>query len=144
MPDDAHRTIGQAGRAAGLTRKAIRVYEQRGLLAPTARTAAGYRLYSDDDVDTLRFIRRARCLGLGVDDIAAVLAEHRGGVAPCSSVRSRLDQRITEIDQAMIDLSELRALLAEAAERPEPAAGREKTICPIIEADPTAAPAREA
>lgn len=86
MTEDAARTIGQAGRAAGVTRKAIRVYEQRGLLPPATRTVSGYRLFSDEAVDTLRFIRRARTLGLGLDDIARILAEHRHGGSPCSSV----------------------------------------------------------
>ncbi|MBW0101503.1 MerR family DNA-binding protein [Pseudonocardia sp. KRD-291] len=128
--------MGQAGRAAGVTRKAIRVYEQRGLLSPTGRTAAGYRMFSDGDVDTLRFIRRARTLGLGLDDVGEVLDEHRGGGSPCSSVRVRLDQRITEIDQAMAELSQLRVSLVEATTRCQPA-GVEEKICPIIEAEPT-------
>ena len=53
-------TVGRAAQAAGLTRKAVRLYEERGLLPPAQRTAAGYRLYNQDDVDTLTFIRRAR------------------------------------------------------------------------------------
>lgn len=57
-------TVGRAAQAAGLTRKAVRLYEERGLLPPAQRTAAGYRLYNQDDVDTLTFIRRARALDL--------------------------------------------------------------------------------
>lgn len=53
-------TIGPAAKAAGVTRKAVRVYEAKGLLPDPQRTAAGYRLYSDHDVARLRFIRRAR------------------------------------------------------------------------------------
>lgn len=132
MTEDAARTIGQAGRAAGVTRKAIRVYEQRGLLPPATRTVSGYRLFSDEAVDTLRFIRRARTLGLGLDDIARILAEHRHGGSPCSSVRTRLDQRIAQTDREIAELSRLRAVLVEAAESCRPADGG--TICPIIDA----------
>ena len=103
MNRDATWTVRQAGRAAGVTRKAIRVYEARGLLSPTERTAAGYRLFSDTEVDTLRFIRRARSLGLGLDEIAEVLAERRDGGAPCASVRGRLAERVAEIDSSDLD-----------------------------------------
>ena len=135
MIEGAIWTIGQAGSAAGVTRKAIRVYEQRGLLSATGRTAAGYRMFGDGDIATLRFIRRARTLGLGLDDVAEVLTEHRSGGSPCSSVRVRLDHRITEIDQTITELSELRAALVEATLRCRPA-GTEEKICPIIEVEP--------
>jgi predicted transcriptional regulator len=55
-------TIGQAAQAAGVTRKAVRVYEAKGLLAAADRTIAGYRLYTERDVELLTFIRRARTL----------------------------------------------------------------------------------
>lgn len=134
MEEDVTWTAGQAGRAAGVTRKAIRVYEDRGLLSPTARTAAGYRLFSADDVDTLRFIRRARTLGLGLDDVAEVLSQRRDGGSPCASVRNRLDERVAEIDQTIAELAALRTSLVDAARRCQPA-GSAETICPIIEGE---------
>jgi len=48
-----------AAAGAGLTRKAVRVYEPKGLVRPADRSAAGYRLYTPDDIDVLAFIRRA-------------------------------------------------------------------------------------
>lgn len=127
-------TIGQAGRAAGVTRKAIRVYEDKGLLGQPDRTAAGYRLFTTADVDTLRFIRRARALGLGLDDVAEVLTERRAGGSPCSSVRARLTQRIDDIGRAIADLEALRETLRDTLggcpPEPEPEPSR---ICPIIE-----------
>lgn len=132
--DTATLTTGQACRAAGVTRKAIRLYEQHGLLAAPARTASGYRLFSEADVDTLRFIRRARTLGLGIDDVAEVLAQWRAGASPCESVRTRVTARIDEIDTAIADLQQLRASLVTATDTDTdctpPAT---PTICPIIE-----------
>src|SRR5680860_1499912 len=59
--DGAHQlTIGEAAERTGLTRKAIRLYEHKGLLPPARRSNAGYRLYSADDLAVLGFIRRAR------------------------------------------------------------------------------------
>ncbi|KAA8962465.1 MerR family transcriptional regulator [Mycobacterium sp.] len=127
-------TLGQAARAAGVSRKAMRVYEAKGLLPPAERSAAGYRLYSDADVELLTFIRRARQLGLHLDDIRHVLAVHHGGDIPCGTVLDLMDQRITEIDELVAELLALRTTLsqtrARAADCTHP---RPVTFCPIIE-----------
>jgi len=136
----ARLTVGRAARAAGVSRKAIRVYEDKGLLPVPARTSAGYRLFHPDVVDTLRFIRRARALGLGLDDVADILTVRRDGRSPCPSVRVRLDQRIGEIDTAITELHELRRALVGTRERstdrtaddPGTDTGAD-TICPIID-----------
>ncbi|MGH3520341.1 MAG: MerR family transcriptional regulator [Natronosporangium sp.] len=111
-------TIGQAARAAGVTRKAVRVYEAKGLLPTAERTTAGYRLYDQQDVELLTFIRRTRALGLHLDDVREVLAVRDGGVPPCAQVRDMLDDRITEIDATVAELLALRKTLTET-----PAAG---------------------
>lgn len=127
-------TIGQAARAAGLTRKAIRVYEGKGLLPPAERSLTGYRLYTRDDVELLTFIRRARTLGLHLDDVRDVLEIRRGGTPPCDAVRSLLDARMAEIDATVKDLLALRQTLGEARraadDRP---CGEPSTVCSIIE-----------
>ncbi|WP_051814681.1 MerR family DNA-binding protein [Streptomyces iakyrus] len=135
-------TVGQAAQAAGVTRRAVRLYEERGLLASAPRTAAGYRLYDQDDIDTLVFIRQARALDLPLDDIAAILALRRGGTAPCTAVRELVDARIAEIDRTIADLRALRASLVatrrDAAEA-SPASQPGGAVCPIIERQATAA-----
>ncbi len=107
-------TVGQVARAAGVSTKAVRLYEARGLLPVAPRTAGGYRVFTESDVDTVRFIRRARSLGLGLDAAAEILATHRSGAAPCDRTGPLLDQRIAEIDQTLRELRELRATLIAA------------------------------
>jgi len=77
-------TVGQVAAAAGVSAKAVRLYEARGLLPPAARSAAGYRVFDESDVDTVRFIRRARSLGLSLDAAAEILATRRSGKVPCA------------------------------------------------------------
>ncbi|MFE1844608.1 heavy metal-responsive transcriptional regulator [Streptomyces sp. NPDC059515] len=127
-------TIGQAAQAAGLTRKAVRVYEAKGLLPKAERSTAGYRLYTQDDVELLTFIRQARTLGLRLEDVREVLEIRRGGTPPCDAVRDLLDARIAEIDATVNDLIALRENLADtrraADDRP---CGEPSTVCSIIE-----------
>lgn len=100
-------TIGETAAAAGVTRRAVRLYESRGLLRAPARTSAGYRLYTQRDIDILSFIRRARCLGLSLEAIAEIIDISEHG-APCARTRALLAERIAEIDETINDLQRLR------------------------------------
>lgn len=129
-------TIGRAANAAGVTRKAIRVYERHGLLPTAPRTASGYRVYDRTHVELLTFIRRARLLGLHLDDIREVLAIHASGEPPCAAVRGMLDARIAEIDATVAELLALRSTLTATLQCAE--CGRNAVVCGIIEDTPTA------
>jgi len=133
-------TVGQVARAAGVSTKAVRLYEARGLLPPAARNAAGYRVFEASDVDTVRFIRRARSLGLGLDAAAEILATHRSGQAPCGRTGQLLEQRIAEIDHTLRELRELRATLVAARRTDHTGADRANNVsdssggvCPMID-----------
>lgn len=66
-------TIGKLARRGGVTVSTIRHYERSGLLAAVRRTPGNFRLYDDDSVAVLRFVRRAKALGLTLRDMEAVL-----------------------------------------------------------------------
>ncbi|MCA2306388.1 MerR family DNA-binding protein [Mycobacterium intracellulare] len=137
--ESAMFTAGRAAARAGITRKALRLYEAKGLVDEPVRTAAGYRLYSPDDIAVLTFIRRARTLGLHLDDIAAILGVRRAGASPCQRVRTFIDSRITEIDTAIADLRVLRRTLVETRDTPTPqraAPTSPARVCPILEGFP--------
>ena len=81
-------TIGKVARSSGVPAKTIRFYESRGVLRAPPRTVAGYRLYSEDDVEQLRFVRRARGLGLSLEQLKALTATLNGALR--EPVRPRL------------------------------------------------------
>jgi DNA-binding transcriptional MerR regulator len=122
-------TIGAAAAAAGLTPKAVRLYEGRGLLAPAQRTAAGYRTYTEADVARLQFIATARNLGLHLNQIGDILAAAHDGQRPCSITRELADQRINEIDDAVAALSALRDTLAAARDTSALCSALDPTCC---------------
>lgn len=121
-------TVGEAAKAAGVTARAVRLYEAKGLVSELRRSMSGYRLFNDEDVETLAFVRRARSLGLSLDAIAEIIDISRNG-APCERTRALLDQRLAEIDATMADLLRLREAIT-AAQAIECGVG---TRCAVIE-----------
>ncbi len=83
----ANLTIGQFGRLAQLSRKALRLYDQRGLLLPTRTDPdSGYRYYGRDQVAVARRIRQLRSMGMALDRVGEVLAaRYADPVAPLGS-----------------------------------------------------------
>ncbi|MEV5450338.1 heavy metal-responsive transcriptional regulator [Streptomyces sp. NPDC052535] len=129
-------TVSQAARQAGVTRKAIRIYETRGLLPPAERTQAGYRLFTADDIAILRFIRQAKTLGLTLAEIGDILDLQRGGAQPCGRVTQLLDTHLAQIDRTLAELRQLRRSLLAARRTAEQTrrAGGDAVVCRIIEA----------
>lgn len=126
--------IGELANRAGVTPDTIRYYEREGLLAPPARTPAGYRDYREDALDDLRFIKKGKSLGLRLTDLREVIEITSGGELPCDHVRATIAGRINDVDEKIRELQELRATLAETFARletyPEPIAD---CRCVIIE-----------
>ena len=65
--------VGMVSKLSGLTPKMVRHYEAQGLLGEIQRSGGGYRLYSRDDVDTLRFIQHCRSVDFSLDDTEKLL-----------------------------------------------------------------------
>jgi DNA-binding transcriptional MerR regulator len=110
-------TIGQIARAGGVNPRTLRYYERIGLLTPSARSEADYRLYTASDAARLAFIRRAQATGLSLAEIGAVLAVRDAGTAPCRHVRALAQAKVVELDARLADLRALRQELVALAER---------------------------
>jgi len=131
-------TIGDAATTVGVSAKAVRLWESKGLLPPARRTHAGYRLYDDEDLHVLRFIRQAKALDLTLEEIREVLDLQRGGAVTCTRVVSLLDAHITQIDDTIRELTGLRQVLDRARRAAEEhhQRGEQTVICRIIESVP--------
>jgi len=122
--------IGQAAEASGVSAKMIRYYESIGLIPKTVRTEAGYRVYSDTDVNTLAFIRRARDLGFSVEQIAELVALWRDRDRASTDVKRIALEHVDLLEQKVRELQEMAATLKHLAKHCH---GDERPECPIIE-----------
>src|SRR4051794_7882608 len=127
--------IGQLAAQTGFAVRTIRFYEQSGLLPAPQRTEGGYRVYDQDAVNRLRFVRSAQALGLSLAEIGEVLRirDHQG--PPCSYVAELIATHISAVEIRIKELAalrdELRARLPPGAE-PDPARCAPDQICYLL------------
>jgi Cu(I)-responsive transcriptional regulator len=122
--------IGEAARASGVSAKMIRHYELMGLLKEARRTLAGYRIYDDADVHTLRFVRRARDLGFSVKDIERLLGLWQNRRRASSDVRRIAQEHIGELDRKIEELQSMRRALEQLVQHCH---GDHRPDCPILD-----------
>ncbi|SEK67748.1 Cu(I)-responsive transcriptional regulator [Roseateles sp. YR242] len=123
-------TIGQAAERSGVSAKMLRHYEQLGLLPPVARTEAGYRLYGEREVHTLRFIRRARDLGFSMTEITELLALWQNRRRASAQVKRIAEAHIADLDRRMAEMQAMRRSLAALASCCH---GDDRPDCPILD-----------
>lgn len=122
--------IGAAAARSGVPAKTIRYYESVGLIPSAGRTASGYRVYDERDVQTLRFVRRARSLGFSVEEVAGLLALWQDRARASAEVRALAAGHIGDIDAKIAELQSIRATLASLVERCH---GDDRPDCPILD-----------
>ncbi|ACZ40387.1 heavy metal-responsive transcriptional regulator [Sphaerobacter thermophilus] len=125
--------IGELAAELGLNPKTLRYYEAIGLLPAPRRTPAGYRLYSDTDRERLRFILKARAVGLTLEEIREVLAVRGDGRRPCEHVLTLLDRKLAAVDEQLRALAEFRAELLTLRDTAAGAMSTDSCVCGIIE-----------
>lgn len=99
-------TIGALARAAGVPASTVRFYEREGLLRPSGRSPANYRLYAQGDLQRLRFIRAAQATGFTLEDISELLRP-----APCHRVQDLIEERLAWVEARMRELRHVRKVL---------------------------------
>src|SRR5260370_17039131 len=114
-------TIGQLAEQAHVNRETVRYYERRRLLQRPSRSIAGYRVFSDDALRRLRFIRHAKMLGFSLEEIKELLSLRVRSIDTCDRVRERSLVKIADIQGTIITLQKItRALrdLVSSCSRP--------------------------
>ncbi len=127
--------IGELAGRAGLTTKALRFYEQAGVLPGPDRTSSGYRDYDDTALTRLRFVRAAQGAGLTLAEIRAVIEVRDDEGPPCAHVTALLDQHAAALDRRIAELEATRTevrRLRKRADALDSATCRGEGVCHVI------------
>ena len=122
--------IGEAAKRSGVTAKTIRYYESIGLIPAVGRTASGYRAYTVQEVETLRFIQRARSLGFSVEDVSGLLELWRDRSRASADVKAIALKHVGEIERKIAQLESIRRTLLDLTSR---CCGDDHPDCPILD-----------
>lgn len=122
--------IGEASAASGVSVKMVRYYEQIGLLPPTQRTEAGYRVYDSDAIHRLRFIRRARDLGFRMAEIERLLALWGDDQRASADVKAVALSHVAELERKIAEMTAMKRTLEHLAHHCH---GDHRPHCPILE-----------
>ncbi len=125
-----HLNIGQAAHRAQVSAKMVRHYESLGLLPEVQRTESGYRQYTEPQVHTLRFIKRARGLGFGMAEIAELLKLWQNKRRPSSHVKRIAAVHVADLDQRIAELTAMRRTLQHLVDCCH---GDHRPDCPILD-----------
>lgn len=124
-------SIGTLSKQSAVNVETIRYYERIGLLAAPPRTASGYRMYSSDHVERLRFVRRARDLGLSIDEVRRLLALADQKSKSCSKVRDLAAHHLADIRARITDLNRMERILSRLVKA---CSEGQLVACPLLEA----------
>lgn len=126
--------IRDLSRATGVPASTIRYYERLGLLQVPQRSGAQYRLYETADVERLRFIQKAKRLGLSLTEIGQIIALRAEGTPPCQQLKAMVASHLQQLDQQIAELQALRQELGIyhtdlVAQLPNDATAPTETLC---------------
>ena len=109
-------TIGRVADAAGVSIDTIRFYERQRLIAAPRRSFSGYRNYSEDVLDRLRFIGDAKRLGFTLKEIRELLSQGVKSTAECGPVTRKAEAKLAEMNEEIYRLQRLRMTLRRMVE----------------------------
>lgn len=129
---------GEVAQTLGVGIQTLHFYERERLIPHPPRSEGGYRIYTPEVVERVRFIRKARALGFSLDEIKEIFGLVRTGSSPCGRVQAKLAEKLGEVDRRLKELhsfrDELSSLVAQATELSK--LGAEAGVCSIVEEAP--------
>jgi DNA-binding transcriptional MerR regulator len=122
-------TIGAVARAVSVPATTLRYYEREGILAPSNRSPAGYRLYDNEAIERIRFLKAAQSAGFALADIRTLLTDSAGREPVCrTTVQKLVSARLAEVQGRIKDLKRVEELLRRSLSR----CRRLKKGCPLL------------
>lgn len=122
--------ISDVAKKTGLTSKAIRFYEQKGLVTPPLRGENGYRSYNQQHLNELTLLRQARQVGFNLEECGKLVNLFNDPARHSADVKARTLQKVAEIER---HISELQAMRTQLLTLAEACPGDEGSDCPIMD-----------
>lgn len=124
-------TVGRLARNAGVNLETVRYYERQCLVSPAARTESGYRIYQQESVRRIRFIKRAQELGFSLNEIKELLSLRVDANATATDVRVRAQTKLVSVEEKIRHLRDIQQSLTRLIESCH--GGGPASECPILE-----------
>src|SRR5258708_38101437 len=124
-------SIGTLSKRSGVNVETIRYYDRIGLLPAPPRSTGGYRVYSPAHAERLQFVRRARDLGLSLDEVRRLLGLADQKSKSCSKVHDLAAHQLADIRTRIADLKRMERVLSRLVQA---CAKGELPSCPLLEA----------
>ena len=121
--------IGQAAKQSGISAKMIRYYEDIGLLPASKRTDAGYRMYSEEDIKTLKFIQQSRELGFSTEQMKELMGLWKNEGRQSAEVKQLTQKHIDALNKKIADLQAMVSALQQSVDC---CAGNQQAECEIL------------
>ena len=125
-------TIGRLAKQVGLGIETVRFYERQGLIEPPPRTDSNYRIYPEEEVTRLRFIKKAKSLGFTLNEIKELLFIRHDPNATKADIKNRTLNKIEDVKQKISDLTRIKMALEYLVSSCDGHGPLEE--CPILEA----------
>ena len=125
--------IGEVSKLTGVGIEALRFYEKSGLLERPVRTYSGYRMYGEDVLERIAFIKRAQVLGFTLDEIARLIGHKQKGESPCDEVRDIVRHRLDELEDRIKQMTRFRDELTATLTEWEKVGHADGHVCGLIE-----------
>ena len=123
--------IGKVAKLSELTVKAVRYYDNIGLVKPHQNIFSGYREYNDEDVLKLKFVGKARKFNFSIDECRELLSLYENKSRPSKDVKKLTLEKISQIDEKLKQLQNLKDELTYLADNCQ---GDDRPNCPILDA----------
>lgn len=123
-------TIGQIAQRAGVTKETIRYYEREGLVEEPPRRKSGYRQYSDEAIERIKFIKRIQELGFSLKEVKQILTMVENDTDSCTNLSQLTRQKMAAIQEKIEHLEKSKAVLKKMTQA---CTGRDTLkACPIL------------
>lgn len=126
---------GDVAKTLGIGVQTLHYYEREGLIPRPDRTDSGYRLYTAELVDRVRFVRKAQALGLPLNEVKDILRLTTEGASPCGRVQAALAETLRDVTERLRELERFRDDLAALVDRAPALSDNSSSrhVCAIVE-----------